>query len=325
MKNVLIDPYMFELSEVQEIKDNIYFFQELIQLCGLKRIVILLYQGLYERITEGTVHPFPVDVSILEDSVLREKARIINGSFRYALLNRGQPVEISDCFDKANLTTGNREIDEDPLYYEMLSVLMKPCYSREVLVIEKNIITGKKKKGLNTGTLLSVECKCDTNSFNREYIFSGIRELYSEKDCAFSELQEQVRKGICTFCEVPEVIRGDHHNHVQGKDFDRYDQLTRRNRNVLNLLRFFGMKKIIFEDFHPDFGKPVGDIKVKLVQKTDTQDIVRADIYVETGFRYGVRIFFPKQVGENLYKYLDGEFSYQKVERLKSLLGLLKK
>lgn len=37
--SVLIDPYMFELSDTQEIKNNISFFLKMIKLCTKKIMV----------------------------------------------------------------------------------------------------------------------------------------------------------------------------------------------------------------------------------------------------------------------------------------------
>lgn len=320
---VFIDPYMFELSDVNEIEDNIRFFQEIIRLCNSNKIIVFLYQGLYERIKVGEARPFPIDISSVKNPSLKEQILIINGNFHHAISNGIQPIDIGECFDKAKFTSEQQEIDRDSLYYELLSILIMPCYKKD-FIIEKKILTGNKNKGLSLGSKLRVKCNCADDSFNDIYVFSGIDELISLQDNIFYELQYAVKSKAITFIEKPQVIRGDHHNFVQTKDFSRFDQLTRKNREVLNLLRFFGMTCIIFEDFHRDSGKVIGSIKAGRVEQVDSQDILHADFYAETGYRYGVRIFFPKDIGYKLFTYLDGDFSYQNVEKLKSLLGLTK-
>ncbi len=323
LKNILIDPYMFELSDEQEIKENIRFFQEIIRLCESNRINVYLYQTLYDRIKSGSTRLFPVDVSELRDPFLKRQVLIVNGNFLHAILNTIRPIDIGDCFDIANVTSGYAEIDEDALYYELLSILISPCYMAN-FILEDKVLTGVKANGKSIGSKFYVRCNCKNKEFNRDYLFTSIDQFISAKDKAFYNLQEAAKNKIITFIENPQVTRGDHHNHLQAKDFNRFDQLSRKNRGVLNLLRFFGMKRIIFEDFHPDQGKIIGSIKVNKVVQADSQDIVYADFFAETGFRYGVRIFFPNDVGQDLFTYLDGNFNYQNIEKLKSLLGLMK-
>ena len=99
------------------------------------------------------------------------------------------------------------------------------------------------------------------------------------------------------------MVKGDHHNHIQSKDFDRFSKLTRNNKRVLNLLRYFGLKKIIFEGFYNEPGKTVGSIIVNQVEKADTQDILHAYFFAETGFKYNVSFYFPVGIGDDLVTY----------------------
>lgn len=323
IKNVLIDPYMFELSEDQEIENNIRFFQEIIRLCKSNRILVFLYKDLYDRIWSGEVRPFPVDVSGLQDSKLKEQILIINANFRHALANWMRPVDVNDCFDGAIFTSGQPEIDEDPIYYELLSILMKSCYTPGFL-FEKKILTGEKRRGLSIGAELDFNCTCKIKEFQRLYVFAGIDEFISTKDQAFFDLQDAAINKKFSFRAEPTVVKGDHHNHIQSKYFDKFSELTRNNKRVLNLLRYFGLKRIIFEEFRYEPGKTVGSITVNQVEKVDTQDILHAYFFAETRFKYNVSLYFPVGIGADLATYLDGDFSYRNVENLKSLLGLTK-
>ena len=52
--SVLIDPYMFELSDTQEIKNNISFFMKMLKLCNKsdddEKLRIAIYKGMLKRI-----------------------------------------------------------------------------------------------------------------------------------------------------------------------------------------------------------------------------------------------------------------------------------
>lgn len=323
LKNVLIDPYMFELSEEEEIENNIRFFQEIIRLCKSNRILVFLYKELYDRIRSGEVRPFPVDISGLRDSKLKKQILVVNANFRHALANWMWPVDVDDCFGKAVFTSGQAEIDADPVYYELMSILMKSCYTPDFL-FENKILTGVKRCGLPIGTELAFKCTCEIKEFQSLYVFSSIDEFISTKDRAFYCLQDAAINKKFSFKEEPEVVKGEHHNHIQSNDFDRFSELTRKNRRVLNPLRYFGLNKIIFERFRNEPGKTVGSVVVNQVEKTNTQDIFHAYFYAETGFKYNVSLYFPVDIGAELFTYLDGDFSYKNVENLKSMLALTK-
>lgn len=62
--SLLIDPYMFELTDEQEIKDNISFFLRIIKLSSVpekeKRLRIALYKGMIDRMQTRSIQPFPI-------------------------------------------------------------------------------------------------------------------------------------------------------------------------------------------------------------------------------------------------------------------------
>lgn len=73
--SVLIDPYMFELSNEQEIRDNIAFFMKVIKIASYseksKRIPIAVYSGMVEKMQKRAIQPFPIQISIIQDRDLR--------------------------------------------------------------------------------------------------------------------------------------------------------------------------------------------------------------------------------------------------------------
>ena len=259
----------------------------------------------------------------LQDSKLKEQVLIINANFQHALANWMWPVDVNDCFDRATFTSGQAGIDDDPVYYELLSILMKSCYTPDFL-FDNKILTGDKRCGLPIGAELAFNCTCEIKEFQSLYIFAGIDDFISTKDQAFFYLQDAAINKKFSFMTEPEVVKGDHHNHIQSKYFDKFSELTRNNKRVLNLLRYFGLKRIIFEEFRYEPGKTVGSITVNQVEKVDTQDILHAYFFAETRFKYNVSLYFPVGIGADLATYLDGDFSYRNVENLKSLLGLTK-
>ena len=57
---ILIDPYMFELSDEKEIENNIDFFRRIIKLSEEHRICIVFYKDMIQRIHNREIQPFPI-------------------------------------------------------------------------------------------------------------------------------------------------------------------------------------------------------------------------------------------------------------------------
>ena len=147
--NVLIDPYMFELTDEQEIRDNISFFLKIIKLSSVpekeKCLRIALYKGMVDRIQSRSIQPFPIQISKIEDRDLKSIILQINQSFSNILLESIESIDIDGCDgDQAFLVDGEEVTDDK--YYELFSTLLVPCYLNN-LFLDQRILTGKKSEG----------------------------------------------------------------------------------------------------------------------------------------------------------------------------------
>ena len=71
--NVLIDPYMFELSDEQEIYNNIGFFRKIIKMCENQNHehTIALYEGICDNLANMAFQPFPIQLNTIRDRDLK--------------------------------------------------------------------------------------------------------------------------------------------------------------------------------------------------------------------------------------------------------------
>lgn len=313
----LIDPYMFDLSDEEEIKNNISFFEKIINLCNEKRLSILLYKDMISRISNREIQPFPIKLENISDKDLKETIIQLNRSFSYALLRMFESIDIAECTgnQEFKIYDGN-EIEKDDNYFEMFVTLLLPCYLKTV-EIEDIILTGNKKSGKQIGDRFRIECDCSQGSYTKNCIFSGIEELTSEKEKILDLLREKKTNGeICITSSIPAEL-GNHHDHVQAKSFSTLNDLTFKNKRVLKLFREVGLKKIIFGRFLAQGGKLTGSIKIYDIEQKDTQDIIKAKFIAETGFEIVTDLYFPKDIGMLLFKYFQKErITYQNMSEL---------
>ena len=120
----------------------------------------------------------------------------------------------------------------------MITVLLQSCYNKN-FVLSKRILTGFLDNGRKAEDRFELICECTSNEFSNNYWFSSIEELKTEKDKAWMILNEKVEKYELRMVDSPSVIRGDHHNTIQNDYFNSFDELTRKNKTVLLLLRKF--------------------------------------------------------------------------------------
>lgn len=326
----LIDPYMFELTEESEIKDNIQFFQSIINLCVDHRdpnngISLVLYKGILNRMNERELQPFPINLGKINDSELKQILLQINNSFSNVLLNYIDEVELDDCpgeqsFSVSGTNGEDERIKEDEHYFEMLYTLLIPCYRNNVN-IDNQILTGYKKRGKQIGDSFTISCKCEAQTYSNQYIFVGIDSLIHLSDKLLKKLKQLKNESKIPIVErVRASTNGDHHNLVSsdGKRFQYLEQLSLKNKRVLQLLKCLGLYEVKFGRIETSQKKATtGFMSIINIEENKTQDILNVHFYSETGRTITTALYFPKGVGRIIHDYFDRkQLTYQNVKTL---------
>lgn len=321
MNNVVIDPYFLEMENENEINNNFASFRTLIFLCDVGRINVYLYKGLIEKMRNREIVPFPIHVGTIRNPHLRQLILDLNHAFVHIMARYVRPLDIEECEgdQKFEVSSAQKEVKEqlmsDDRYYELLTILLQSCYNMQ-LDLSHSIVTGLIKKGRKVGEEFSLKCRC-SNCFNSNYRFVCVEEFETDQDRAYLKLNDLAKSNSILFVKTPDVVRSAHHNKLQNNsDFTSFEGLSRRNKAVLSLLRRFGLRKIIFGEYHEDASQPIGTIVTYSVEKTKEWDIVKGWLFAETGFRNHVDLYFSQGVGESLMIYLKNELSKTNVERM---------
>lgn len=316
--NVLIDPYMFELSSEQDICNNLSFFMEIIKLSqSLNGFSITVYKGMIDRMQKRAIQPFPIKLDEIRDQELKNTILQINNSFANALIRTIESIDIDGCSGNQEFMVDGQEVDDEH-YFELYSVLLIPCYSQNIY-IDKRIITGNKIKGKQIGDSFKLECGCKEHDYLQEYQFVGVGDLISAKDKVIRILKEKRKNGEIPIVDRVQAGMGDHHNHVQanGKKFDWLDELSTQNKSVLCLLQELGLFKIIFERFTSMGIRVTGTMSIRNVEEKEQQDIVSVKFSAETGMLIITSLYFPKGIGKVLHNYYSSEqLTYKNVSEL---------
>ena len=304
--SVLIDPYMFELSDAQEIKNNISFFMKMLKLCNKsdddEKLRIAIYKGMLKRICQRTIQPFPINIQAITDSDLKNTILQINKSFNHALLESIESIDIDECSGEQEFKIIDENgIAEDDSYYEMFCMLLIPCYSKHE-DIDDRILTGIKKDGRQIGDHFQIQCSCFDYNYIKQCMFSGIDEFISDKEKVIEFLKEKKRKKEITIVDIVSAEIGEHHNHVQadGKKFSTLSELSIKNKKVLKLFQNLGLFRIVFGRFTSQGVKAAGTMTIYSISKKNTQDIVTVKFNAETGFQIITDLYFPKGIGQLL-------------------------
>lgn len=307
--SVLIDPYMFELSDAQEIKNNISFFMKMLKLCNKsdddEKLRIAIYKGMLKRICQRTIQPFPINIQAITDSDLKNTILQINKSFNHALLESIESIDIDECSGEQEFKIIDENgIAEDDSYYEMFCMLLIPCYSKHE-DIDDRILTGIKKDGRQIGDHFQIQCSCFDYNYIKQCMFSGIDEFISDKEKVIEFLKEKKRKKEITIVDIVSAEIGEHHNHVQadGKKFSTLSELSIKNKKVLKLFQNLGLFRIVFGRFTSQGVKAAGTMTIYSISKKNTQDIVTVKFNAETGFQIITDLYFPKGIGQLLQDY----------------------
>lgn len=321
--SVLIDPYMFELSDAQEIKNNISFFMKMLKLCNKsdddEKLRIAIYKGMLKRICQRTIQPFPINIQAITDSDLKNTILQINKSFNHALLESIESIDIDECSGEQEFKIIDENgIAEDDSYYEMFCMLLIPCYSKHE-DIDDRILTGIKKDGRQIGDHFQIQCSCFDYNYIKQCMFSGIDEFISDKEKVIEFLKEKKRKKEITIVDIVSAEIGEHHNHVQadGKKFSTLSELSIKNKKVLKLFQNLGLFRIVFGRFTSQGVKAAGTMTIYGISKKNTQDIVTVKFNAETGFQIITDLYFPKGIGQLLQDYFKkNQITYKNMSEL---------
>ena len=320
-KTLLIDPNMFELHSETAIENNLCFFRKIIRLCDSGKLVIALYQGLFERIRLFPYTPFPIFINDIHNSTLKGQVLILNRNF-YQILSNSKilPVDIDSCNGSQEFTS-DPDLSDDSRYYELLSVMLTTCY-RGGMDLAPYVLVGEPENGLKAGTQVLLKCVCTSRSFEQNYKWTIPDDFEDAKDRAFDLLQKSVNSAERLFVSEPETVRGDHHCPLQNKPIKKYQDFSTSNKRVLTLLRYFGLFKIILSDFHEDSSYAVGTIIIDKVRYGSDSEIAEGWLFCQTKFKSRIELYFPVGIGKALCIYLDNILSYKETESLKSKLGI---
>lgn len=318
--SVLIDPYMFELSDAQEIKNNISFFMKMLKLCNKSDDdEKLRNKGMLKRICQRTIQPFPINIQAITDSDLKNTILQINKSFNHALLESIESIDIDECSGEQEFKIIDENgIAEDDSYYEMFCMLLIPCYSKHE-DIDDRILTGIKKDGRQIGDHFQIQCSCFDYNYIKQCMFSGIDEFISDKEKVIEFLKEKKRKKEITIVDIVSAEIGEHHNHVQadGKKFSTLSELSIKNKKVLKLFQNLGLFRIVFGRFTSQGVKAAGTMTIYSISKKNTQDIVTVKFNAETGFQIITDLYFPKGIGQLLQDYFKkNQITYKNMSEL---------
>ena len=321
--SVLIDPYMFELSDAQEIKNNISFFMKMLKLCNKsdddEKLRIAIYKGMLKRICQRTIQPFPINIQAITDSDVKNTILQINKSFNHALLESIESIDIDECSGEQEFKIIDENgIAEDDSYYEMFCMLLIPCYSKHE-DIDDRILTGIKKDGRQIGDHFQIQCSCFDYNYIKQCMFSGIDEFKKKKKKVIEFLKEKKRKKEITIVDIVSAEIGEHHNHVQadGKKFSTLSELSIKNKKVLKLFQNLGLFRIVFGRFTSQGVKAAGTMTIYSISKKNTQDIVTVKFNAETGFQIITDLYFPKGIGQLLQDYFKkNQITYKNMSEL---------
>lgn len=318
MKTVLIDPEMFMLQK-GDIEKNIDFFQKIIDLNKDGKLSIGLYDEVINKMMVREIHPFPINIQELQDKKLKEKLLLLNESFVTTIMCNFKKVDIDSCSGSQEFVTDREDLENSVDYFAFFSMLLSECYCSEHL--SENVLVGEKKTGLCEGDTVNISCDCE-KIFSKEYKWILPDDLLDNKQKAEQKIRKIIHSIQNLFIVSPIVTRADHHNRVQNEKFSCYEELKSKNKKVLNYLRYFGLQRIVFENFSPDESREVGSIKLVKIKECDNCDIVSGWLYGCIGFKILIEMYFPKTIGKLLYTYFDTEITRKSVEELKCSLGI---
>ncbi len=311
---------MFQIQDEREIENNLSFFRDVITLLKKEKIHIVLYNDLYSRIVQRDSNPFPISAKSISNEELKNETRLINDQFNYTILNNIRPIEIDDC-DGDQSFSANPDLKSYEEFFELYCVMLGNCYRKDIK-LEPYVLCGFLNYELYTPSEniseVTIDCNCCSGKSFSQIFFWKSPDFFCDTAPDYKSIIQRIIEATANlYVEEPETIRADHHCPFQNKSIKNYNDISARNKQVISLLRFFGLKKIIFKEFHQESKKQVGTLLVNNIEKTDTQDILTCWLYCENKFKTEVQLYFDIHMGETLAKIFDNEMTYQKVRELK--------
>ena len=328
MRNVIIDPMMFALTEESLIEANIPFYMDIIDLLQDNHIRICRYTdmesclgGAYD---DGRLYPppFPVKLSRISSPRLREECNRINYLFIKRILDEGNNacfIDIDDCGGEQNCRI-NEEYYQDEELRNLQLYLLTECYQEKSQTerIDEHILSGRLPDGMMIRHVdLELHCSCNSKpEYNGVFHFTWPGDLRTPEAALKKELKDRlITEGISK--QTPNlVLDGTHHCYIQKSKPRNYRELTRANRSVLKHLEYFGLKEVHLRDAIPSSGE-IGSIVISSSCEMESGSFACGQIVGEEGNAAHVELEFPDRIGSLLTSILGDQWTEQTVRSLK--------
>lgn len=261
--------------------------------------MILFFIKLLEKLKNRAIFPFPIDVSTLSNSILKQTIVQLNQNFSNSLTNAWIPADIEEC-------SGDQDFqcypDLEDSYYELLSIMISSCYKCGLKDATK-VLVGDVNKTQKCGFKLELSCSCSLTEFHKEYFWVSPSDLLSIKDKQLVELKKiEFEK-----CDNPKLNRGDHHAPFMPRNVQlkKYSDISYSCKSVLNILQYFRLNCITFKEFHKNSSEIQGTLVISTYRQNETNGIIYGNLYLKKGFYSKVKLVFPPGVGKCIVCYCD--------------------
>ena len=217
-----------------------------------------LLNGMY--CTDNRVYRMiPLNISRIKNPRLKELANISRDAFISLMNTRVELIEMPLCAG----IKGNIYISEPK------SALIQEEYYRDYLYFmignectNKGFMCSQEIMTLAEFTLLladklSATCSCDENAlFNKKWRIFSYHELEDDISHKQKQLRDMLHEyGLFGQRYDVEVVQASHSPIIGHTVIRKYEDIPRRQRKVLDILRYFGLQKIDLRDWGSHSGK----------------------------------------------------------------------
>lgn len=327
IKHVLIDPYMFTISDLEDVKNNIVFFQNIITLSSEKIIKVYMDSECQTKLMTFNYCPFQINDELLNsDRRLKIEVTLLRNLFMkflssIVILDPGICCNYEVCCGNLQLIP-NFDYYKYDQYFSIFHLILLVCCDKEK-ELDNYFLIGNHYKLFNMNDSIKLICSCKIKSFEKEITWVSDSIFIDDKVKIINLIKKYRKSSPIEYIEKPEVVRNDHHCPYQANQpINYFSDIRWKNKQLLVELRKLNLIKVHLLDYRCSSKYLVGEILLKEIHNYN----ITCTIQFDDGYMVNAVLYFPSELSTILYEYFklfDNLVTKKSINYLLSELSLI--
>jgi len=260
----------------------------------------------------------PVNISKITNEDIRGRVLRLRASFYSIISPLARFIDTDVCSSMQDILVAsddNKQLLESEDYFDFIHSLIGECYRTDDVQSQSILVIPAYTR--ICGGNIQLACKCDKKEFHKIFYCCPVHNLTNLKEKLRQEIGQTLGKISVKKKAQIKVTQAAHHPVIGNTVIGKYSEIPSNLRRVLDILVNFGLTELELRDWGSHAGKKGNIVNCVLMQDKANggNQIIEGWLILEDQ-SCKVVMYFEKNIGNLLLKYLGRKWEYNNVMQL---------